>query len=183
MLSELIVKLALTLEAEKIDYMLIGGQAMLAYREPRLTKDIDITVDLDPKELPRLISVLKKAGIKILSKEPERFVERTMVLPCISAKAGFRVDIIFANSQYEAQALRRARKIKVGRTPVKFASLEDIIILKMFAARPRDIEDVKKLVSKKSKLDLDYIREWLSQIDSDLSTNHRGEFERLIEKR
>ncbi len=40
MLERLIEKLAIILEQHKIPYMIIGGQAVLLYGEPRLTKDI-----------------------------------------------------------------------------------------------------------------------------------------------
>lgn len=43
-LKELLKKLSIKLEERNIDYMIIGGQAVLIYGEPRLTKDIDITL-------------------------------------------------------------------------------------------------------------------------------------------
>lgn len=36
-----------------VPYMVIGGQAVLIYGEPRLTKDIDITLGVDVDGLPR----------------------------------------------------------------------------------------------------------------------------------
>ncbi len=43
-LKELIKNLAVELSRKGIDYMIIGGQAVLIYGEPRLTRDIDITL-------------------------------------------------------------------------------------------------------------------------------------------
>lgn len=50
MLKELLKKIASELATEKIPYMIIGGQALLIYGEPRLTKDIDITLGEEMEE-------------------------------------------------------------------------------------------------------------------------------------
>jgi len=41
-----------------IPYMVIGGQAVLLYGEPRLTRDIDITLGLGIDDLEKLIKYL-----------------------------------------------------------------------------------------------------------------------------
>ena len=44
MFQALLARLALELEARSLPYMVIGGQAVLVHGEPRLTRDIDITL-------------------------------------------------------------------------------------------------------------------------------------------
>ena len=44
MFQKLLKKIANELSAHNIPYMVIGGQAVLLYGEPRVTKDIDITL-------------------------------------------------------------------------------------------------------------------------------------------
>jgi hypothetical protein len=39
--------------------MVTGGQAVLLYGEPRLTKDIDVTLGVDTDHLARLLDVQK----------------------------------------------------------------------------------------------------------------------------
>ena len=41
MFEDLIAKIALSLEEASLPYMIIGGQAVLLYGEPRLTRDIE----------------------------------------------------------------------------------------------------------------------------------------------
>ncbi len=43
MFEHLLAKIATALNKAEIPYMVIGGQAVLLYGEPRLTKGIDIT--------------------------------------------------------------------------------------------------------------------------------------------
>ena len=42
MFEDLLEKIAITLDKKGIPYMVIGGQAVLVYGEPRLIRDIDI---------------------------------------------------------------------------------------------------------------------------------------------
>jgi hypothetical protein len=46
MFKKLLKKIANELNNNNIPYMVIGGQAVLLYGEPRLTKDIDITLGI-----------------------------------------------------------------------------------------------------------------------------------------
>jgi len=47
MIEKLIKKIAQHLDKGKIPYMIIGGQAVLLYGTPRLTRDIDIILGVD----------------------------------------------------------------------------------------------------------------------------------------
>jgi hypothetical protein len=50
-LFELLERIALELERAGIPYMVTGGQAVLLYGEPRLTRDIDITLGVSTDQL------------------------------------------------------------------------------------------------------------------------------------
>ena len=107
MLKRLIEKLAIILEQHKIPYMIIGGQAVLLYGEPRLTKDIDITLGVGPEYLEKLLLISKELRLKVLVNDVQDFVNQTFVLPILEVKSGFRVDFIFSVSIYEKTALKR----------------------------------------------------------------------------
>ena len=113
MLFPLLEKLALELEARSLPYMVIGGQAVLLYGEPRLTRDIDITIGGGPERLGDLLGMAHEAGWQVLAESPQEFVRRTMVLPCLDPSSGFRIDFIFSFSAYERQALARAVLVPV----------------------------------------------------------------------
>ena len=48
---------------------------------------------------------------------------------------------------------------------MNFASPEDLIIHKIFAGRPRDIEDTRTIIIKNPEIDIRYIKDWLKQFD------------------
>jgi predicted nucleotidyltransferase len=170
------------LKQASIPYMVIGGQAVLIYGEPRLTRDIDITLGIGVNELARIKKVLPAMGLKILVKNDREFAERTMVLPTKDKESEIRVDFIFSFSPYERQAIGRARDFKIGRTQVKFASLEDVVIHKVIAGRARDLEDIKFILVKNPKYDSDYISGWLKEFDQSLNQNFLETFKKTEEE-
>jgi predicted nucleotidyltransferase len=166
--ERLLKKIALQLKKASIPYMVIGGQAVLLYGEPRLTRDIDITLRIGVDGLDRVKRILSAIGLRGLVRKEKEFVERNMVLPAIDKRSGIRVDFIFSFSLYEQQAIERAKEIKLGRTSVRFASLEDVVIHKVIAGRARDLEDVRSILLKNPRYNSDYIKNWLKAFDKSL---------------
>jgi hypothetical protein len=58
MFENLLERIAQSLTNAGIPYMVIGGQAVLLYGEPRLTKDIDITLGADLTRLQDVLSAV-----------------------------------------------------------------------------------------------------------------------------
>lgn len=168
MLSELLERLARGLESRRIPYMVIGGQAVLIYGEPRLTRDIGITLGVGADGLARVEELAASIGLTILPESHADFVRDRMVLPCADAESGFRIDFIFSFTPFEHQAIDRALLVRVGNTNVRFASPEDLIIHKMVAGRPRDEEDVRGILLKTRAIDLAYLENWLGEFDKAL---------------
>lgn len=71
--------------------MVIGGQAVLHYGEPRLTKDVDIALGLGIDDFSRLMEVLRSIDVAPLVKSPESFVRQTHVLPARNGLSGIRL--------------------------------------------------------------------------------------------
>src|SRR4030042_5925279 len=113
--------------------MVIGGQALLLYGRVRATVDIDITLGGDVDRYSAVEQVCKKVKLRILPDEPEKFARQTRVITAEAPKTKIRADIIFSFSEYEAEAIKRAKKVEMAGYPVCFASCEDVIIHKMIA--------------------------------------------------
>jgi hypothetical protein len=175
-LPKLLEKIAEAFEKEHIPYMIISGQAVLLYGEPRLTKDIGITLGLDINELHRIRNIAIQIGLTLLVQNEEKFVRETMVLPTIHEPSGFRVDLIFSFSKYEQEALKRVNKIRIGSIDVCYASLEDVLIQKTISGRPRDIEDIKTMILKNPHFDIQYVDKWLQDFSQALNLNFINQF-------
>jgi hypothetical protein len=53
-----------TLEALGLPLALMGGLALSLWRHVRVTRDVDLLVGIEPKDLPALFQELQKAGIR-----------------------------------------------------------------------------------------------------------------------
>jgi predicted nucleotidyltransferase len=162
--SLLLATIARALGDQHISFMLIGGQAVLLHGEPRLTEDIDLTLAADPTRLPSLLRVCEQAGLAVLPDNVEAFVRETFVLPTRHEDSRIRVDFIFSSTPYEQQAIARAESVTLAGVQVPFARAEDLIIHKLFAGRPRDLEDAVGVIRRKGdQLDWTYLEEWIQQ--------------------
>jgi len=182
MFQQLLTKIASALDRLCIAYMVIGGQAVLLYGEPRLTKDIDITLGVGVEGFTQITDLARELSLKVLVDDPEAFVHKTMVLPVIDDATGIRVDFIFSHSPYEQQAIARTRAVPFGAAAVKFASLEDVVIHKIIAGRGRDIDDVKAILLKNPDYDTDYITGWLKEFDQSLPEDFSGVFHKIVKE-
>ncbi len=179
MFQVLLKKIAQILSDKDIPYMVIGGQAVLLYGEPRLTKDIDITLGLGIEGLDKIKAVTDSLSLKMLVQDPDDFVKKTMVLPVLDEPSGIRVDFIFSFSAYEKQAIDRVTKVNMDNVIVRYAALEDLVIHKIIANRPRDIEDVRVILLKNPEYDKVYIKKWLEEFDKSLDENFGDLFKEL----
>jgi len=180
--EELLRKVSRELTRNKIPYIVIGGQAVLLYGYPRVTKDIDITLGVGADRIKDVKKVIARICFKPLVKDIEKFVNQTMVLPAIASRSGIRIDFIFSSTKYEKNAIKRARKVRLKNALVNFASLEDLIIHKIIAKRGRDLEDVKIIIFKNPKYDKKYIVTWLKQFDTSLNEDLTSLFYKLAKQ-
>ena len=85
-------------------------------------------------------------------------MRETFVLPARHTGTGIRVDFIFSTTPYEHQAIQRATTVELEGVAVPFASAEDLLLHKLFAGRPRDLEDAVGVIRRKGKeLDWGYL--------------------------
>ncbi len=156
------------LKKKGVQYMIIGGIGNLVWGEPRLTVDIDITVQVsDVKER----DFIKEVGsrFRILVDNPEDFVKKTRVLP-VELSENVKGDIIFAGLDYEKKAIERAVEVEISKNNrVRVCTAEDLIIHKALSEREKDWQDIEGILLRRGHLlDKKYILSWLSQFVSAL---------------
>ena len=156
--------------------MIIGGQAVLLYGEPRMTKYIDITLGLGIENSDKIFCVVKQLKLEVIPDNPQEFIKKTMVLPVRDEKSKIRVDLVFSYSHYEKQAIENGKKVIINNTEINFISLEDLIIHKIIAGRARDLEDVRSILIKNKNYGEKYITKWLKEFDKALNSNYHHIF-------
>jgi hypothetical protein len=180
MFEELLKKLARALDKAALPYMVFGGQAVLLYGEPRLTRDIDITLGVDPSQPAPVLRVIEALQLRILIDDVEGFLKQTFVLPVLDPASNIRIDFVFSLSDYERQAIQRGRVVRLGGVDVRFVSLEDLIVTKVVSGRPRDLEDAVSVIRKNPGFDRGHVEKWLNRFDAELDSRFLSTFEQLM---
>lgn len=103
MFKTLLIRIARGLTSAGLPYMIIGGQAVLLYGSPRLTRDIDITLGVSVDEMKRVLNTAEGMGLEIIPQDIEAFVKRTFVLPARDSSTGIRIDLIFSFTPYDEE--------------------------------------------------------------------------------
>jgi hypothetical protein len=156
------------LNDEGIQSIVIGGLAVAAWGEPRLTRDIDLKILLGRDEADRLLETLS-TDYQSLRPDPGETLRKQGLL-FIQDSAGIRLDILLADTPYDVSAIRRGRDVEIQPGfVIHLCSPEDLIIYKLISTRLRDHEDVKSVVLRQGDLlDDDYVLDWLRQFEKAL---------------
>jgi hypothetical protein len=110
-----------------VEYLIVGGFAVMKYGEPRYTKDLDVWVHNSPQNSLRLVGALKKFGAPLDHDgiTAETFTEKQVVYQI--GIAPVRIDILTGITGVE---FPDARGKRVASTffgvPVHFISLDDL---------------------------------------------------------
>ncbi|SRR5581483_5991711 len=129
----------------EVDYLIVGGFAVMKYGEPRYTKDLDVWVNNSSENSARLVAALKQFGAPLEHDgvAAETFTNRQVVYQI--GVAPVRIDVL---TEITGVDFRDAWERKVASTffgvPVHFISLNDLVANKQALGRSSDIEDLKK---------------------------------------
>lgn len=149
-------------------WYLFGAQAVVVYGVPRLSADVDVTLALDPDTPDRFAAEMEVAGFSLSVSDPA-FVRRTRVMPFIHQPTGMPLDVVLAGSGLEDDFLTRAITVDLGGTSVPVIHVEDLIIAKILASRPKDLDDARALWRAHGQtLDREHIRHTLGLLEEAL---------------
>lgn len=140
------------LVAHGVDFVVIGGLAVVFHGSPRITQDLDICYSAEPGSLEVLGSALTEMEARLFGIEEDvpfvpdaRTLARTEILT-LATRLG-KLDLLSSPSGAPSYAeLRRAAElITVGSFAVRVASPDHLIAMKRAAGRTRDLADIEEL--------------------------------------
>jgi predicted nucleotidyltransferase len=152
-----------------IQYMLTGSFAMNYYAQPRMTRDIDIVVALEPKDADSVVALFEDDYYVPRNALVRAIANRTL-FNIIHSESIFKVDcIIRKNTEYRRLEFERRRQVDVDDIQVWIVSKEDLIISKLYWAKESHSEfqlrDVRNLL--KSGYDAKYLQTWTENLGLD----------------
>lgn len=166
-----------------IPSVVIGGLAVGAWGEPRVTRDADLKVLLGREDAERLLTVLAPEYASLLPDPEQALRKQAMVF--VQDAAGTRLDLLLADTPYDVLAIQRGRDIEVQPgLAVRLCTPEDLIIYKLISTRLRDREDAAGVIRRQgNKLDDAYVLDWLRQFEIALDDSTLvAEYRRLRRK-
>ncbi|MCI0344389.1 MAG: nucleotidyltransferase, partial [Chloroflexi bacterium] len=159
----------------------IGGLAVQRWGEPRLTRDVDLTLLVELGQEEELIDALL-ARFRPRRDDARAFALRYRVL-LLRARNGVDLDVALGVTGFEVESIARASiyQFEPG-CELPTCSAEDLIVHKTVAGRPRDQDDLVGIVNRqRGRLDLAYIRRWLTAFSEvDGMPDLLGRFEELL---
>lgn len=150
-----------------ISYMLTGSLAMMYYAQPRMTRDIDIVVELKKMQLDDFINLFK-AGYYISPEAIEDAVATSFMFNIIHLDSSVKVDFVLRKSEeYRVVEFDRRKKVNFDGIELFIVSKEDLILSKLIWQKDSDSElqkrDIKHLLE--SYYDEKYLIEWIKKLN------------------
>ena len=140
------------MRAERARFALVGGLAVSAWAEPRLTRDADLAVAVNSdSEAEELVHRLLRRGYQVGALVEQERLGRLATARLVDASgSGLYVDLLFASSGVEPELVSSAVEIELTADLVApVASVGFLIALKLLSrddrARPNDADDLASL--------------------------------------
>jgi len=140
------------LVARGVDFVVVGGIAVVLHGSARLTQDLDISYATDDANLEQLGATLAALGAKLRGVDDDvpfvpdvRTLRHTSIL-CLETDLGI-VDVLAApdGAPPYAELRARAERMSLGDFAILVASIEDLIAMKRAAGRNKDLADIDEL--------------------------------------
>jgi len=154
-------------EAE-IPYMISGSIAANYYTVPRMTRDIDIVIELEQGDIDKFVGLFEK-DFYLNRETVTNEVSRRGMFNLIHNRYVVKIDfIIKKSSAYQQAAFSRKKKVLIEQSPMWFVSAEDLVISKLLWSKEShsemQLKDVANLMETVDNLDSNYIDSWIREL-------------------
>ncbi len=166
MILDLLQRVCKSLDKHNIPYMISGSIALNIYTIPRMTRDIDIVVELTENRVEEFTALFPDSYFNenVIQNE----IKRQGMFNIIDHKTGFKIDfIIRKETEYFKQAFENRQLINELDTDLWVISLDDLIIAKIIWIQDyqseKQIMDIENLLINPD-INMEYIRKWCNKM-------------------
>lgn len=156
------------LEKADISYMISGSIAANYYTIPRMTRDIDVVIELEQSDVETFVDLF----------ESDFYLSREAIKNEVSCRGMFnlihnrhviKIDFIISKSSaYQQGAFSRRKQVLIEQCPMWFVTAEDLVISKLLWAKDShseiQLKDVANLMQTVDNMDLKYINGWVREL-------------------
>jgi hypothetical protein len=154
------------LSAANMPFMLTGSFALAYYATPRMTRDLDIVVALDERDVEPLVTAFA-SDFYIDADAARAAVLTERMFNLMHLESGVKVDFIVRKSdEFRQVEFARRKPVAIANVQTWIVSHEDLILSKLVWALQSNSElqrrDIRQLLV--GPIDRDYIRNWAQQL-------------------
>lgn len=152
------------LDAAGISYMITGSIAAGHYAQPRMTRDLDLVVDLKPLDAARVVALFG-AEFDCSLDSIRGAIDRRGMFNLIHTAAIVKVDfVVRKNAPYRSEEFNRRRPVDIDGQTMWMVSPEDLVLSKLLWAKDSHSElqlrDVRQILMAQPALDRAYVDRW-----------------------
>jgi len=150
-----------------IAYMLTGSLAMMYYAQPRMTRDIDIVIELNKLQIEKFIGLFKNEYY-LAPEAIKDSVETFFIFNLIHRDSSVKIDFVVRKpEEYRIIEFNRRKKVTFSDIDLYIVSKEDLILSKLNWAKESNselqIRDIKNLLN--FGYDEKYLFEWAKNLN------------------
>lgn len=157
-------------ETERIPYMVVGSLSSIVYGEPRMTKDLDIVIDIQAQDAGKIEKLFPLDGFYC---PPSEVLKAEIVsrgqFNLIHHESGLKIDVMIRKkSPHAIEEFNRRQKISFWKNfEAWLATPEDIIIKKLEFYREggseKHLSDIRGILAN-SEVNQEYLKGWVLQL-------------------
>lgn len=130
-------------EAE-VEYLIVGGYAVIYHSRPRFTKDLDIWLRADAENARKLMHAFREFGMPLIDIEEADFaVAGTQY---VIGRPPSAIDFLTSLGSLDFASCYQNRIVEtIENTAYPYLGRDDLISSKRIAGRPEDLADIRNL--------------------------------------
>lgn len=169
--DRLMALLAKAFDQAQTAYVVIGGQAVVQHGYSRATLDVDISLAISTDGIRPIINLLDSLGFEARFPQDDPTLALSQAYFANHREIGIEADFTFVDAPYLNVAIQRADVYTIEGYPVRFLSLEDLLIHKVLASRKQDLADAEQLLMLNERIDHQEVERWLASFEELVETD------------
>jgi hypothetical protein len=168
MIQELLKYICEELNKHNIEYMLSGSIALLTYSTPRMTRDIDIVINLKNEDAIAFKSIFTD-NFYYNNETIDKEIQHKGMFNIIDQNSGFKLDfIVRKNTPFRKKEFERRQLIDDFGFPCWIVSKEDLILSKLIWIQELQSDtqktDIRHLLDSE-EIDSRYLNHWIKELN------------------
>jgi hypothetical protein len=165
-MDEILKLICAFLNEEGVEYVVVGGLAVLFYGIPRTTRDIDIVIVMNMDETKRFVEFLKENDFFADGEDIKTAFEEKFHATIEDKTSMLRLVLKGIYGENNRITLERRRKVNFADFEIYVAAPEDLIANKLLFGSEQDVKDVGGIYARQFDYrDMAYLKEGCERLE------------------